>query len=87
MLPTHPHPLLEHPLTSYRQFHKILVIGLPERSDKRDGVVLSASLTGFEVEFFDAVKGDQVLDKTRPPVSRSKKKRLSNSDSHHRDSI
>ncbi|CZT08630.1 hypothetical protein WAI453_007131 [Rhynchosporium graminicola] len=48
-------------------FHKILVLGLPERSDKRDAFVLSASLTGFEVEFFDAVKGDQILDKTRPP--------------------
>ncbi|KAH7370009.1 glycosyltransferase family 25 protein [Rhexocercosporidium sp. MPI-PUGE-AT-0058] len=48
-------------------FQKIFVLGLPERSDKKDAIVLSASLTGFEVEFFDAVRGDQVLDKTRPP--------------------
>ncbi|KAK0101592.1 hypothetical protein ONS95_006755 [Cadophora gregata] len=48
-------------------FHKILVLSLPERSDKRDAFVLSASLTGFQVEFFDAVKGDEVLEKARPP--------------------
>ncbi|CZT09714.1 uncharacterized protein RAG0_14382 [Rhynchosporium agropyri] len=48
---------------------KILVIGLPERSDKRDQFVLSASLRGFQVEFLDALKADQVLHKARPPVN------------------
>ncbi|CZT01785.1 uncharacterized protein RCO7_01973 [Rhynchosporium graminicola] len=50
-------------------FQKILVIGLPERSDKRDQFVLSASLRGFQVEFLDALKADQVLQKARPPVN------------------
>ncbi|QSZ35916.1 hypothetical protein DSL72_007038 [Monilinia vaccinii-corymbosi] len=48
-------------------FEKIFVVGLPERSDRRDAMVLSASLTGFQVEFMDGVRGDQVSDKARPP--------------------
>ena len=31
-------------------------------------MTLSASLTGFQVEFIDAVKGDEFSDKARPPV-------------------
>ena len=50
------------------QFEKVLVLGLRERSDKRDAIVLSSSVTGFEVEFVDAVKGDEVSDKARPAV-------------------
>ena len=44
-----------------------MVIGLRERSDKWDAMVLSASLTGFEVEFADGIKGDEVVDKAKPP--------------------
>ncbi|TVY30590.1 Procollagen galactosyltransferase [Lachnellula hyalina] len=47
-------------------FEKVLVLGLKERTDKRDAMILSSSLTGFEVEFVDAVKGEDVLDKARP---------------------
>lgn len=50
------------------QFEKILVLGLKDRSDKRDAMVLSSSLTGFEVEFVDAVKGDEITAKARPEV-------------------
>ncbi|KAI9650870.1 hypothetical protein NHQ30_000905 [Ciborinia camelliae] len=49
------------------QFQKVFVIGLWERPDKRDAMVLSASLTGFEVEFVEGMKGDQIPDKARPP--------------------
>ncbi|ESZ94730.1 glycosyltransferase family 25 protein [Sclerotinia borealis F-4128] len=48
-------------------FEEVFVIGLRERSDKRDAMVLSASLTGFEVEFVDGMKGDEISDKARPP--------------------
>ncbi|KAL3417727.1 lps glycosyltransferase [Phlyctema vagabunda] len=48
-------------------FEKVFVLGLKERSDKKDAMLLSASLTGFQVEFVDAVKGEEVLDKVRPP--------------------
>ncbi|TVY89063.1 hypothetical protein LAWI1_G006225 [Lachnellula willkommii] len=48
-------------------FGKVLVIGLKERSDKRDAMVLSSSITGFDVEFMDAMKGEDVSDKAQPP--------------------
>lgn len=47
-------------------FSKIFVIGLPERSDKRDALALSSSLTGFHVEWVDGVRGEQIPDKAIP---------------------
>lgn len=47
-------------------FSKIFVIGLPERSDKRDALTLTAALTGFHVEFVDGVKGETIPDKAVP---------------------
>ncbi|KAF7891733.1 hypothetical protein EAF00_008035 [Botryotinia globosa] len=49
-------------------FEKVLVIGLREHSDKRDAIALSASLTGFEVEFVDGIKADEVVDEAKPPI-------------------
>lgn len=46
----------------------MFVIGLKERFDKRDAMVLSSSLTGFHVEFVDALKGEDVSKKYRPQV-------------------
>ena len=48
------------------QFEKIFVIGLPSRTDRRDGMVLSAALTDIEVEFVDGVVGKDVVDKAIP---------------------
>ncbi|KAB8294116.1 hypothetical protein EYC80_009565 [Monilinia laxa] len=48
-------------------FERVFVIGLPDRSDKRDAMVLSASLTGFHVEFVDGLLGEHVSDRARPP--------------------
>ncbi|OTA65922.1 glycosyltransferase family 25 protein [Hypoxylon sp. EC38] len=47
-------------------FEKIFVVGLPERSDKRDAIELTSSLTGFHVEWVDGVKGETVPDKAVP---------------------
>lgn len=47
-------------------FGNIFVVGLPERSDKRDAIALTSSLTGFHVEWVDGVKGDAVPDKAVP---------------------
>ncbi|GAW11049.1 hypothetical protein ANO14919_003880 [Xylariales sp. No.14919] len=47
-------------------FSKIFVIGLPERTDKRDALALTGALTGFHVEFMDGVKGESVPDKAMP---------------------
>lgn len=48
------------------QFERIFVIGLPSRTDRRDGMVVSAALTDIEVEFVDGVVGKDVVDKAIP---------------------
>lgn len=47
-------------------FSKIFVIGLPERSDKRDAIALASTLTGFHVDWVDGVRGEQIPDKAIP---------------------
>ncbi|ROV87588.1 hypothetical protein VMCG_10613 [Cytospora schulzeri] len=47
-------------------FSKIFVVGLPERTDKRDALTLSAALTGFHVDFVDGVRGETIPDKAVP---------------------
>ncbi|KAL3418812.1 Procollagen galactosyltransferase 1 [Phlyctema vagabunda] len=47
-------------------FEKIMVIGLKERSDKRDAIALQSSLTGFQVDWIDGVKGEEVVEKAVP---------------------
>ncbi|KAI1345064.1 hypothetical protein F5Y15DRAFT_364734 [Xylariaceae sp. FL0016] len=47
-------------------FSKVFVVGLPERSDKRDALALTSSLTGFHLEFVDGVKGNEIPDKAVP---------------------
>ncbi|KAI0405464.1 glycosyltransferase family 25 protein [Xylaria palmicola] len=47
-------------------FSKIFVVGLPERTDKRDALALTSALTGFHVEFVDGVKGESIPDKAVP---------------------
>ncbi|RQM05823.1 hypothetical protein DH86_00002136, partial [Scytalidium sp. 3C] len=49
-------------------FEKIIVVGLQERSDRRDAIVLQSSLTGFHVEFMDGIKGADVSSKALPMV-------------------
>ena len=45
------------------------MIGLPERSDKRDALSLMASLTGFSLTWIDGVLGKTISDKALPFVS------------------
>lgn len=47
-------------------FGKVFVVGLPERSDKRDAMALASSLTGFDVEWIDGVRGESIPDKAVP---------------------
>ncbi|KAI1100057.1 glycosyltransferase family 25 protein [Jackrogersella minutella] len=47
-------------------FEKILIVGLPERTDKRDAIALTSSLTGFQVEWIEGVKGEKIPDKAVP---------------------
>ncbi|KAH8891158.1 hypothetical protein GQ53DRAFT_781936 [Thozetella sp. PMI_491] len=45
-------------------FEKIFVISLPSRTDRRDAILLSAALSNIEIEFIDAVQGNEVPDKS-----------------------
>lgn len=47
-------------------FSKIFVVGLPERTDKRDALSLTAALTGFHVDFVNGVKGESIPEKAVP---------------------
>ncbi|KAK3295370.1 glycosyltransferase family 25 protein, partial [Chaetomium fimeti] len=47
-------------------FEKIFVVGLPSRTDRRDGMVLQASLSNMDIEFIDGVAGADVPDKAIP---------------------
>lgn len=54
--------------TSVLKFLEIFVVGLPERTDRRDGMVLQAALGDIELGFIDAVRDEDVMDKALPPV-------------------
>ena len=47
-------------------FSKVFVLGLPERTDKRDAITLASALTGFKVEFIDGIRGETVPNKALP---------------------
>lgn len=47
-------------------FGKVFVVGMPERTDKRDAMALASSLTGFDVEWVDGVRGEDVSNKAVP---------------------
>lgn len=51
------------------QFHKIYAIGFPERTDKRDAFALATAVTGFDVEWSDGVKFEDISKKAAPVVS------------------
>lgn len=42
------------------------MVGLPERSDKRDALALTSSLTGFKIDWIDGVRGQTIPDKALP---------------------
>ncbi|XDG10258.1 hypothetical protein ABKA04_009873 [Annulohypoxylon sp. FPYF3050] len=50
-------------------FEDILVVGLPSRTDRRDGISLQAALSNIRVNFVDGVDGKDVPDKAIPSTS------------------
>ena len=52
------------------QFEKILALGLPERSDRRDTLTLTAAVNDIQLEWINAVKGDDLHRKAWPAVRR-----------------
>ncbi|KAI1500959.1 glycosyltransferase family 25 protein [Biscogniauxia marginata] len=53
-------------LNSTLGFEKVLAIGLPERSDKRDALTLMSALTEFKLTWVDGVLGESIPDKALP---------------------
>jgi hypothetical protein len=49
-------------------FGAIFALGLPDRTDKRDAMELSAALTGLQLTWSDGVRGDLMNPKAIPPV-------------------
>ena len=49
-------------------FGAIFALGLPDRTDKRDAMELSAALTGLKLTWSDGVQGDAMNPKAIPPV-------------------
>jgi hypothetical protein len=45
------------------------VLSMPHRRDKRDMIVLSARLSGLEIEFIDGIPGADISKQERPEVS------------------
>ena len=53
---------------SPRQFEKVFVINLPERTDKLDQFAIVSSLTGFKADVIEGVKGSEVKNKSLPAL-------------------
>jgi len=49
------------------QFQKLLVINMPERTDRRDAVTLAAGVSNMQVEFVMGVRGESVPEEALPP--------------------
>lgn len=47
-------------------FHKIFVVNLPERTDKRDALSLVGALTDIKLTWTSAIRGTSVPDKALP---------------------
>ena len=48
-------------------------MNLPERTDRRDGMVLMGAVPGLRLTFADGVRGENVLEKTLPAGGRPRK--------------
>ena len=60
--------LLDRTLLTTDQFEKILALGLPERSDRRDALTLMSSYQNVKLEWMDAVKGEDIKQVAWPTV-------------------
>ncbi|KAI9166370.1 hypothetical protein HJFPF1_02470 [Paramyrothecium foliicola] len=47
-------------------FEKVFIVGLPTRTDRRDGMTLQASLSNIDLEFIDGLSGKSVPDNALP---------------------
>ena len=49
------------------QFEKVLAIGLPDRTDRRDGLMLAFDASDVHFDFVDGVRGEDLANKSLPP--------------------
>ena len=59
------------PLT-VRKFEKIFVTNLPSRTDKHDAMLLTATLSGLDLNWIDGLVGKTILEKVLPPPAAQK---------------
>jgi hypothetical protein len=57
---------IEHVANETLGFEKGFVVSLPKRSDKRDALTLMAALMGFDIDWIDGVKSDEISLKAVP---------------------
>lgn len=48
------------------QFGKVFVINLKERTDKLDAIQMAASLTDFQLDVIEGVRGTEISNKSMP---------------------
>lgn len=53
-------------LNSTLGFQKVFAINLPSRTDKRDGLLLTSKVTGFDIDFIDGVVPSNISNKSLP---------------------
>jgi hypothetical protein len=58
------------------QFQKLLVINMPERTDRRDAVNLAAAVSNMKVEFVMGVRGESIPEDALPPGGSTENIRL-----------
>lgn len=63
---THTTSEMDRVLNGTLGFEKVFVVGLPERTDKRDALTLTSSLTGFSLDWINGVRGEDIPDKAIP---------------------
>ncbi|TPX16396.1 uncharacterized protein E0L32_004045 [Thyridium curvatum] len=51
-------------------FQKVFVVGLPSRTDRRDGMLLQASLSDVDIEFVDGILGKDINEKAIPQTKK-----------------
>jgi hypothetical protein len=60
----------------YLQFQKLLVINMPERTDRRDAVSLAAAVSHMNVEFVMGVRGESIPVDALPPGGQTESLKL-----------
>ncbi|KAM4065909.1 glycosyltransferase family 25 (LPS biosynthesis protein) [Hirsutella rhossiliensis] len=60
--------LLDDIYNSTLGFEKIMVVSLPSRTDRRDGMVLQSALTHMSIDFIDGLSGSAVPEKAIPKI-------------------